>query len=819
MLYPPGSFVEFVILILLLLLTATLSLAASNRVHLPFPVVLVLVGILLAQLEMVSQPLQELFLHDWFPPMLLLILLPTLIFAAAFKLDARQLGYTLLPILILAVPGLLLSITLMGIAIWYFTSLNLPNALLLGTILSATDPVAIIALFKRLNAPKRLIVLIEGESLFNNVAAIIATAIILPLVSVGHFPSDTLWQGVETFAWKFIGGIVVGWAVALIVGWLLQQLEKNTFIEISLTILLVYGTFLLAEEGLEVSGIMAVAVVGITLRSWEHSKISPLTHQYLRQFWKYLAQVAYAMIFLLTGLSLHLTIWKPVGLVAIVIAAMLLSRAIVVYGLTTIMSWLPYQRPIHWRYSAVMYWGSLRGTIALAMVLTLDEFALADTFLDVVISAVLFTLLVQGLTLDKLVHWLKLDTPSLVDKLSHIEGKLKAQQRAFSRIPEFQQGGLFSARIAERQCRRCEENIRDTRNQFIHLQKLAGSAEEEQYLLFLRIFAQEKTLYDEMFAKGHLSERAYQKLIYSLELQTEAIRHEGQLPRFTLHFHWLERLQRTLLKFLENLPMTKRWARYWNALQTAKDYEEAWGRHQGNIHILAYLDELGQTESIRPQVVEKIRSHYRRWHDSARARIDNTTEQFAEFVATMQEQLAERLILHAEREAITEQAQAGFLAAGVAQTMLKNLDTQIYEQSGVKLAVAHLHLDPLQLLSKVPVFRNISPEEGKLIMNYLKTRMFPAREIILKPGDSNDSLYLIVHGVIRVSRLEPGYDKDVATLMAGDFFGEEALWQSISPTTTYRTVTPCSVYELCREDFEKVQILRHPQEGSSKCLG
>ena len=361
MLYPPGSFVEFVILVLLLLFTATMSLAVSNRIHLPFPVVLVIVGILLAQLEMVSQPLQELFLHEWFPPILLFILLPTLIFAAAFKLDARQLWYTLLPILILAVPGLLLSITLMGTAIWYFTPLNLPNALLLSTILSATDPVAIIALFKRLNAPKRFIVLIAGESLFNNVAAIIATAIIFPLVSVGHFPSDMLWQGVETFAWKFSGGIVVGWMVTLIGGWLLQQLEKNTFIETSLTILLVYSSFLLAEEGLEVSGVMAVAIVGITLRNWGQSKISPLTRQYLQQFWKYLAQVAYALIFLLTGLSLHLAIWENINLVVIVIVAMLLSRAIVVYGLTAIMGWLPDQQPIHWRYSTVMYWGSLRG--------------------------------------------------------------------------------------------------------------------------------------------------------------------------------------------------------------------------------------------------------------------------------------------------------------------------------------------------------------------------------------------------------------------------------------------------------------------------
>jgi CPA1 family monovalent cation:H+ antiporter len=360
---------------------------------------------------------------------------------------------------------------------------------------------------------------------------------------------------------------------------------------------------------------------------------------------------------------------------------MLGTSAIVAYGLLLLLRLIPLQRSIDLKYGTVLYWGRLRGATTLAILFSLGQFPKDDNFLTLVTGVILFSALVQGLTLERLVHWLGLDQPTLINRLLCLEGTLTARQRAAARIPEFQQGGLFSTRIADQQRQHCETHLQATRNRLSILRGPELDPDIEQRLLFLRVFAAERNLYHEMFVKGHLSTRAYRNLTYSIDLQSEAIRHEGQLPKFTLHFQGSYLVQQFCWQLFEYLPGGHHWATRLRAWRTARDYEETWGRYQGNLYILARLDDLAHRQGVRPQIVEKVRSHYRRWHDSARARIDSTTEQFAEFVTTMQEQLAARLLLHAEREAVAEQAQAGFLPAGMAQTMIAELDAKLSERT------------------------------------------------------------------------------------------------------------------------------------------
>lgn len=807
------SMITWIFIINLLLLLVAVAQTISQRTLLPYPFLLILIGILLAQIEPLSSWTADVLTHHWFSQLVLFALLPTLIFEAAFKLEVRQLRLTLIPIVILVILSLVISALLMSSAVALLayldilpTPLTLAETLLLGVILSATDAHLIVALYNRLSASKYLTLLAQGESLLNNVAAIIAAQLLFSLVVVGEFPLYTLWEEWEAFIGQFLGGFLTGWIISFIVGYSLKRLKTDIFTEISLIIFLVYSSFLIAEEILQVSGIMATVAVGITISGWGHLILSSTVMAYLTQFWAHLAMLSRALIFLLAGLSFNIQIFtQTYDLIAMIILIVLISRAGVIYGLQPLMHLLPYQKPISWRCRTVMYWGSLRGAVALAIILSLDTFNQTDTFLAVVMGVVLFTILIQGLSLNSLIRRLGLNQPSPIEKRLRIEGTLAAQQRALHRIPEFQQGGLFSARIADQQRQRCEDTIH-------HLQTLNAqqlTQVYEQRLLFIRVFAIEKALYHDMFTKGHLSECAYRNLIYSIELQSEAIRHDGELPRFTLHFRGRYLLQRLLAQLMRYIPGGRRGLNYLKALQSARDYEEAWGRHQGNIHVLARLDEIAQSEAIRPQIIEKVRSYYRRWHEAARARIDNTTERFAEFVTTMQAQLAERLILHAEREAIAEQAQTGFLPPGIAQTMLEELDNKLREQSITPHAIAHLHLDPLHLLRKVPLLKNTSSEQCAQLVIFLKTKTWVARQVIVAQNEVHMALFLIVQGVVRVSRSEDGQDKDIATLMAGDYFGETTLLKATPYEATYRTITPCTLYELRYEDFNQVRSRYH----------
>ena len=811
-----GHVAELVGAIIGLLLIAAVTLAFTKRINLPFTVALVLVGIALSYIAE-SGPLFLRPIADYHisPEVILYVFLPTLIFESAFNLDARQLRRNLLPILTLAVPGLLLSTAIIGTFVWAATSailsspIPLPAALLLGAILSATDPVAVIALFKQLGAPKRLTILVEGESLFNDATSIVMSKILLGVALAGYFTLDTVFGGVVEFFVVFLGGILVGWIAAIAVGLVLGRVESDPFIEISLTTILAYFSFLISEEVFHVSGVMATVAAGVTMGVWGRAKISPSIAGYLEHFWEYLAYVCNALIFLMVGLRIELTsLLHSIAPLVIVVIAMLISRAIVVFGLVPITGKLPNSNPINRGYQTVMFWGGLRGAIALAIVLHLPEsFAYAETFVALVMGAVLFTLLVQGLSIGKLVQLFGLDQPPLSDRLAKTDGVLSAKRRAQQRTLELQAGGFFSARISNMIQERYNNSIKKILDYIETLRSTELSSEEEYRLLFLRSMALEKSLYYEMFSKGHLSEKVYRELDHSVNVQIDSIRDAGKIPEYTLYPPKEKQLLGTLMRSLSKAPKLSSFVEQIRSIQISRDYEKAWGRHQGCNRVLNELDEIVKIESVRPDVVEKVEGHYKEWNEAAGIRINITTEQFPEFVTAMQERLAARLAVHAEREAINEKANAGSIPHGVAETMLDELAEELHDLRGRE--VEKLRVEPTELLRMVPFFQELPVEEFSSVAERLCQRSYPSGEAILKQGERGRSLFLITRGVVRVSHKKDGEERDLATLMAGDFFGEMALLHCEPRIATCKAVTPCALYELKRDDFEEL-CKKHP---------
>lgn len=791
-----------------LMLIAAGMLALSEKLKLPFTVFLVLIGIIITQLAQHIEWLSSITRFEITPELILFVFLPTLIFESAFNLDARQLKQNIIPVLTLAIPGLLLSTFLIGSVVWFLSTLFFTNpiplsaALVLGGILSATDPVAVISLFKQLGAPKRLTVLVEGESLFNDATSIVTVKILVAVAIAGFYTFDTVLNGAIEFLINFFGGIFVGWIIARLVGTLLGLVESNPYIEISLTTILAYLSFLIAEHMLHVSGVMATVAAGVTMGGWGRTKISPSVSGFLDHFWEYIAYLANALIFLLVGLMVNLeTLFAAVGLLFITIIAMTVARAAVIFGLVPVVGKL--SQPISQPFQVVMFWGGLRGAIALAIVLHLPvEFAYKETFIAVVMGCVLFTLLGQGLTIETLVKKLGLNKPPLSDRLTRAEGFLSAKRCAKERIPELQAGGLFSARIAGQLTLHCQHGINKVNLLITQLRNQELNQEQEFRLLFQRTMTLEKKQYYEMFSKGHISESVYQDLSHSIDIQSDAIRDTGQVPQFTIHNTQRHHLQQYLLKQMSGIPYLSSLAEYFREQQIADSYEKAWGRHQGSAKVLSELDNIGHTESIRTEIIEDIKSYYQRWHTSTQKRIIVTTEQFPEFVAAMQVNLANRLFIQAQSDAIKSRQQVGIIPNTVADSMLEELITEQKQSKHHEIAL--LKLSPDEMLRKVPFFQHIPTADFDKIKALLKQRTYPVGEKVIQQGEMGNSLYLIARGVIRVSRTIEGLDENIATLMAGDFFGEMALLHHTPRNATCRAATPCALLELKRTDFEAI---------------
>ena len=795
---------SLVAVIIGLLLVASFTYSLAKRLHLPYTVLLVIVGMSLALLARNGPE----FLHPIIrfaisPEVILFVFLPTLIYESAFNLDYRQLKQNIVPVMFLAGPGLLLSTGIIGFFIHLFTPIDLVASLLLGAMLSATDPVAVIAIFKQLGTPKRLTVLVEGESLFNDATSIVVARILVGILAAGYFSSATLGAGIIDFFTVFIGGIIVGSLAAILTGMVLGRIESEPFIEISLTTILAYFSFLIAEEIFHVSGVMATVAAGVTMGSWGRTKISPSVAEYMDNFWEYMAQLANALIFLLVGLRVEIhALVSSFDLLLWVILAMIISRAVVIYTLVPVSALLPHVDPVSRPYQTVMWWGGLRGAIALAIVLSLEDFSFTETFVALVMGAVFFTLIVQGLTIEKLVRWLGLDQLPPADRITQAEGLLAAKQHALERIPELQSGGLFSKRVAKDMEDSCAQEIDILRQSLSELRSRGFDLQQEKLLFFSKCFGEEKKIYYELFSKKHLSEQAMRDLCHSVDLQGDVLRDQSFLPEFTLHPRQKGWLQRSLVRFLNSLPLVRRIPEHIRLMRIAREYEEVWGRYQGSTRVLAGIEMAASLEAVPEAVINEVRARYQHWSDSARKRLDRTAEQFPEFVTSMQRRLAGRLVVQAQEEIIEAETRSGFIPSGLAKAILKELIDRIQVLRGRDLK--DLQIEPAELLRKVPFFQTIAPEDFDRLAEKLYPFTLPENEVVIHEGERGETLYLISRGVIRVSHVVDGKEKDLATLIAGDFFGEMALLYHEPRTATCRTVTPCVLYQLQSEDFAEI---------------
>ncbi len=790
--------------ILILLMIAAFARSVSERFNFPLTIMLVLIGMGLSRLIEANPVLfSHVANYQLTPDLILYVFLPTLIFESAFNLDSKQLERNLWPVLTLAVPGLLLSTFIIGSIVWAVTPLDFTVALLLGAILSATDPVAVISLFKQLGAPERLTVLVEGESLFNDATSIVFAGLLVGIVMAGTISSEAIAFGVLDFFAVFLGGIVVGWVLAIIVGWLLGKITGDSFIEITLTTVLAYCSFLIAEEWFHVSGVMATVAAGVTMGNWGRIKISPFIATYMTHFWEYMAFLANALIFLLVGLQINLVmIWGSIGILIWVIFAMLLSRAVVIFGLLPVVGKLPGSDPIGMGYQKVMYWGGLRGAIALAIVFSLPEFEQAELFATVVMGSVLFTLVVQGLSIEKLVKYLGLHQPTVADEFARMEGLKRARQNTLAHAPTLQRGGFFSARIASQLQRQCQQDIASFTQK---IQELAQNLlpEQELQILMLRCLAREKSKYYELFSDGHLTESTFRELDHSVSVQMSHVRFKGNMPEDSFGRFSYKQLQRVLIRWLSRVSWLTPLVNKLRIIRTVRDYDIAWGRYQAGGSVLDDLNAMALEYAISEQVSDAITGLWQTWHTQAKMQLDQTAEQFPEFVNAMQERVAKRLLLLEEIEVIEQAVATGQFPAGEAEKRLHHLYHQLYQQRGY--VEVGLKTSPEELLRKVPFFKETPTEEFALLATKLKGHTFPKGEEIIKQGDMGDSLYLIARGMVKVVITnDKGYSVELATLMAGDFFGEIALLHKTKRTATVKAVTPCSLYELNCKDLDEL---------------
>lgn len=365
-----------------LLGVAVLVALVAERVRVPSAVALVAFGAGTAAIHPVQLPFH-------FGDALLFIFLPPLIFEAAWAIDPAALRRTALRIALLALPGVVLVAGTIGFGIALTGQLPLASAIVLGAIVSATDPVAVIAIFRRLHVPVDLLTIVDGESIANDGVAIVLYGVALAFASDGavrSLPAASLHVVIA-----IVGGCAIGIACAFVVAFVMGRTRSGP-LEITATVVLAFLAYLSADA-VQCSGVFATAAAGIALRAF--ARIAPISDNPddVDTFWSTIAFIANAMVFLATGLVVQVgRIGDHPLLVVVAIVAVVASRALLAALVI---------RPMTWRVTVLF--AGMRGALSLALALALPEqLPFRAEIIDAVFGVVLFTLVVQGVALEPL---------------------------------------------------------------------------------------------------------------------------------------------------------------------------------------------------------------------------------------------------------------------------------------------------------------------------------------------------------------------------------------------------------------------------------
>lgn len=459
----------------LVVLSVSLSVATLSRIfswfrEIPYTLLLVIVGLGLAFVDI--------RLVNLSPELILEIFLPPLLFEAAWNIRWKSLKESLLPVILFAIIGVIVSILGVAFSLNYLTNLSLPIALLVGASLSATDPVSVVALFRELGASKRLTILMEGESLFNDGVAVVA---FLLLVGIPLGTEVFSVNGTITHFGAFVGiGVGIGCLIGYGISYLTQRFDLP-LVEQSLTLVSAYGTYLITEE-LGGSGVIGVVTVGLILGNFgSRIGMNPRTRLLVSEFWEFLAFFVNSIVFLLIGDQIrYTTLLDNLNLIAVAILAVLVTRFISIFGLSSLSN-LFSENKINLREQTVLWWGGLRGSVSIALALSVPAFLSGrQEIIDTVFGVVLFTLLVQGLTTKWLLEKLNLigDQPLRQEysellarrvALKRVEDYLKKLDKSPDIDDEFYR---YERGLVEGQITIVEQKIEDLQNKYPQLRSL-----------------------------------------------------------------------------------------------------------------------------------------------------------------------------------------------------------------------------------------------------------------------------------------------------------------------------------------------------------
>ena len=783
---------ESILLLVLFLFIGVVVSGFAKRSPIPYTVILVLIGITLSYFSQYWQQLSVIQQFKLTPELVLFVFLPILIFESGLKLDSRQLIKDLAPVLMLAMPALLISTSIIGLGIWFLLDIDLIVALLFGALISATDPVAVISIFQELGTPQRLTTLVEGESLMNDASAIVLFSILLGLAVAGDGSSFHLTASISQFLQVFMGGLLIGVVVGLIVCSLVSRLAFSTAAIITLSMGSAYAAFIVVEHFLHLSGVMAVVACAVVFGLLGTPKLSKQNDHVLMETWEFLVFIANTLLFLLVGISIDLTaLLHNIDAIIVAIILVLMARAIAIYSLVPATVHLFKLPKISLGEQSVMWWGGLKGGLAIAIVLSIpDSLAGKELLLNLTLGVVVFTLLVNAPSIRPLLDKLGINDMDTHEIAELAYGLDAAKAEANKLVDDFLAADVLS--------KGSSTLVSSTINQTFDAMLPKNTKDNHIRLIRLHLLQIENTTLNQLFHQGVMKQYTF------LDLQSEINRKKEHLLNSvqSTSSSFKSRRANLFLRLEDNL------LRIFREHDFATDYLAKYQNNRIYQHLIkdvcsillsrSALKELDVNPSLDNSLTGEIIQAYERRIDMLSKRVAETKTAYPAFYKQFEQRLAHRTALSSAAYNVENTLQHKIIG-GKAYTQVQGL---------IQRALAKIESisQPVQeqshatLIKQVPLFAALPDNIIKHLAEAAKSISFLVDDTVIEQGAKGNALYIIVHGRFAIFHIdENGEEHRLAVLREGDLFGEVGLLENSIRTATVRALEEGSLLRLTQK--------------------
>ncbi|RVU38896.1 cyclic nucleotide-binding domain-containing protein [Hwanghaeella grinnelliae] len=781
----------------------------AARLKLPYSVILAVIGILIGlgatfflrteltdALNPVAEAILDLPIRS---NVFLYIFLPTLLFQATLGMDLRRMLDDWVPILVLAVVAVVAATLSVGFALAATSVMPLVACLLVGAIVSTTDPSAVISIFRSLSTPRRLARIIEGESLLNDAAAIALFGFFMGFVMTGR-PDPTFMDALTSFPILIIGGVLTGWLTARGAVWLMAMFARYEKAQFSISVALPYLAYIIAEQSVGASGVISVVVAGLTLNLAGPGRLTPQSWTGLREIWDTLAHWAGALIFILAALLIPRLLeqvrLQEVLLIGVVVVAAFFARAVILYGVFPLLTVMRASPPVQRPYRAAILWGGLRGAVTLALALAVTESFRVPIEVKRLVGILatgyaVFTLIVQGTTLRSVVRWLGLEQLSPIDVALSKQVVAVALQTVREDMAKTTENYELAHDIVRSEAKRFGERLDAAVKE---AEKSGEILDRDRVTLgLLALAGAERDLIIARAREQTVSSRLTQKLLADADRLIESTRGGGRLgyrraARASVHYGGVFRVAVFLHnRFGLSAPL---------AVMTADRLEVLLSKRLILRDLTGFIDRRIRRIHGR-RVAELLRSLLALRLNAIDTALQGLRLQYPGYAGELERRFIRRMALRIE-----EREYEAMRADGLIET---ELHAALSQEIAVRSAKARrrprldLALSGSELVRQFPLFSDLDEKSIKRLTRALSTRYVNAGEVVISRDTTVKSVYFIASGAVELESVAGR-----TRLGRGEMFGQMALLMERPRRFEASAIAPTTLLVLDESGFRRL---------------